>query len=232
MKTLTTAICVILFAAPFSASANSSSRTLVVKSGDTLSRLAMRHGTTVEALMKANNLKNPDRLFAGQKLELPTTDVAPQPSERTETDVPQTPKVKVTASREMSRSPSNHAEQSSRRRNVEKYVLLKHWVRDGETVIEIAETYGVTALAIIETNGIRRPNEVPTGMVLWIPRKRTRAPQVRAMKYFNDLKKSGTGKLVKGATRRTPSASLPKNPPTRRLARPKRQHRLGTIISP
>ena len=232
MKTLITAVFVILFAVPFSASANSSSRTLVVKSGDTLGRLAVRHGTTVEALMKANNLKNPDRLFAGQKLALPTADVAPQPSERAEVDHSQTPEVKAAAARETSRSPSNHAEQSSRRRHVEKYVLLKHWVRDGETVNEIAETYGVTALAIIETNGIRRPNEVPSGMVLWIPRKRTRAPQVRAMKYFNGLKKGGTDKLVKGTTRRTPSASLPKNPPARRLARPKRQHRLGTIISP
>ena len=229
MKTLITAFSVILFAVPFSAFANSNSRTLVVKSGDTLGRLAMRHGTTVDALMKANNLKNPDRLFAGQKLAIPTTDVAP---ERAEVDSSQTPEVKVSAAREMNRSPSNHAEQSSSRRHVEKYVLLKHWVRDGETVGEIAETYGVTALAIIETNGIRRPNKVPAGMVLWIPRKRTRAPQVRAMKYFNGLKKSGTDKLVKGTTRRIPSASLPKNPPTRRLARPKRQHRLGTIISP
>ena len=40
----------------------------VVKPGDVLSRIARRFGTTMEALIRANNLRNPDMLRVGQKL--------------------------------------------------------------------------------------------------------------------------------------------------------------------
>src|SRR4051794_9056930 len=43
-----------------------------IKSGDTLSALAQQHGTTVDALVKANpKIKNPDLIFAGDTLNIP-----------------------------------------------------------------------------------------------------------------------------------------------------------------
>jgi hypothetical protein len=42
----------------------------VVKSGDTVARIARAHGTTAQALRAANGLKN-DRLLVGMKLKLP-----------------------------------------------------------------------------------------------------------------------------------------------------------------
>ncbi|MFP2911555.1 LysM domain-containing protein [Pyxidicoccus sp. 3LFB2] len=42
-----------------------------VKSGDTLSGIAGRHGTSVAALQRANNISNPNRIFAGQRLTIP-----------------------------------------------------------------------------------------------------------------------------------------------------------------
>jgi len=42
----------------------------VVKSGDTLIRIAKVHGTTVKALKAANNLSN-DRILVGAKLKIP-----------------------------------------------------------------------------------------------------------------------------------------------------------------
>jgi len=42
----------------------------VVKSGDTLSRIAKIHGTTVKAIKAANNLTN-DRIVVGSKLKIP-----------------------------------------------------------------------------------------------------------------------------------------------------------------
>ncbi|MBM7116429.1 LysM peptidoglycan-binding domain-containing protein [Archangium primigenium] len=42
-----------------------------VRSGDTLSGIAARNNTTVDALAKANGIKNPDRLTAGQTLKMP-----------------------------------------------------------------------------------------------------------------------------------------------------------------
>ena len=42
-----------------------------VKSGDNLLRIAREHGVTVDAIVKASNLRNPDRLSIGQVLKIP-----------------------------------------------------------------------------------------------------------------------------------------------------------------
>jgi LysM repeat protein len=43
----------------------------VIKSGDSLTRIAKAHGTTVKALKTANGLEN-DRIVVGAKLKIPT----------------------------------------------------------------------------------------------------------------------------------------------------------------
>jgi LysM repeat protein len=43
----------------------------VVKSGDTLFSIAMRYGTTVQVIQTANNLPNPNAIYAGQVLTIP-----------------------------------------------------------------------------------------------------------------------------------------------------------------
>lgn len=50
-----------------------------VKSGDTLSRIAGRLGTTVKAIRSANGLKT-DRITVGQKLKVPVKAAAPAPA--------------------------------------------------------------------------------------------------------------------------------------------------------
>lgn len=42
-----------------------------IRSGDTLSHLAARFGTTVSALARANNIANPDLIYAGASLRIP-----------------------------------------------------------------------------------------------------------------------------------------------------------------
>lgn len=42
----------------------------VVKTGDTLSKIAKAHGTTVAKLVKINGVKNPNIIYAGQKIKL------------------------------------------------------------------------------------------------------------------------------------------------------------------
>ncbi|PZM64871.1 hypothetical protein DOE73_14970 [Paenibacillus dendritiformis] len=42
-----------------------------VKKGDTLSALARKYGTTVDAIAKANNISNVNLIFVGQKLTIP-----------------------------------------------------------------------------------------------------------------------------------------------------------------
>ena len=41
-----------------------------VKSGDTLSKIAAKHGTTYQKLASLNGIKNPDKIYAGQKLRI------------------------------------------------------------------------------------------------------------------------------------------------------------------
>ncbi len=51
--------------------ASSSSDPYVVRQGDTLSHVAIRTGSSVKALLEANNMKSPKDLRAGQKLVVP-----------------------------------------------------------------------------------------------------------------------------------------------------------------
>lgn len=44
----------------------------VVQAGDTLSEIAERFGITVRALVRANQLENPDRIHPGQELVIPS----------------------------------------------------------------------------------------------------------------------------------------------------------------
>lgn len=43
-------------------------KTYVVKTGDTLTKIANTYGTTVDALVKKNKIKNPNLIYPGQKL--------------------------------------------------------------------------------------------------------------------------------------------------------------------
>ncbi len=49
--------------------------TYIVRPGDTLSEIAVRHGTSVQALVKANNLQNANLIRVGQLLQIPDTSV-------------------------------------------------------------------------------------------------------------------------------------------------------------
>jgi len=49
--------------------------TYIVRPGDTLSEIAVRHGTTVQALVQANNLHNANLIRVGQLLHIPDTSV-------------------------------------------------------------------------------------------------------------------------------------------------------------
>ncbi|MEY3028879.1 MAG: hypothetical protein RL198_276 [Actinomycetota bacterium] len=56
----------------------------VVVSGDTLLRIANRFSTTVQAIQAANNITNPNRIFVGQVLRIPTQAVSPEPAPQPE----------------------------------------------------------------------------------------------------------------------------------------------------
>jgi len=67
-KVLLSAATVVGFTAATVATANAD--TVTVNAGDTLSNIALRNNTTVEALQQLNNLENINLIFLGQKIEV------------------------------------------------------------------------------------------------------------------------------------------------------------------
>lgn len=55
-----------------SSSSSSKTTTYKVKSGDTLSEIAVKYKTSVSKLVSLNKIKNPNKLYIGQKLKVPT----------------------------------------------------------------------------------------------------------------------------------------------------------------
>jgi len=56
---------------PATPPATGGTRTYVVRSGDTLSGIAVRFGVSLSALASANSIRNPSRIYVGQRLVIP-----------------------------------------------------------------------------------------------------------------------------------------------------------------
>lgn len=111
-----------------------------VQKGDTLYSLARRYGTTVETLMKLNNLRTPD-LRIGQVLRLPTPAGSPPPA----VPPPAPPS-----------SPAPSPQQAS------------HTVQKGDTLYSLARKYSVALQELMAANNLATP-DLLVGQVLRIP---------------------------------------------------------------
>jgi LysM repeat protein len=116
--------------------------THVVQPGETLSEIARMYGVTVEAVVEANNLDNPNAIREGQVLLIPSS-TAPAPTEE--------------ATRQPVPTPSSSVGQRI------------HVVQEGETLSEIARAYEVTVEEIVQANGLDNPNAISVGQALVIP---------------------------------------------------------------
>jgi len=100
----------------------------IVRHGDTLSSIARHLGVSLQALIQANGIRNPNLIFAGQRLVIPKDGGTCSSCGGT-----------------------------------------FHRVQRGETLYSIALRYGRTVWAIAHANGIRNPNVIYAGQVLRIP---------------------------------------------------------------
>jgi LysM repeat protein len=107
-----------------------------VKRGDTLTRIAARHGVTVDALMRANGLAGGQYIHAGQRLTIPGAASA------------------AAASSPVKEAPGATATSDT------------HIVGAGESLGEIAARFDTTVTALARLNGIANPSAIYTGQVL------------------------------------------------------------------
>lgn len=110
-----------------------------VQRGDTLSEIAVWHGTTVQALMYANGISNPNHIYVGQKLYIP--------SGYSGGHKPGHPGGPVGGPQ----------------------CAFYHTVQYGQTLAAIANYYGVNLYTLAQINAIYNANYVYTGQRLCIP---------------------------------------------------------------
>lgn len=124
------------------------SREYTVRRGDTLGQLALKFGVSQSELKKANGLKN-SNLRSGQVLMVPGTEVALE----TEEEVV----IKETVIKETA---PEHAS--------EVYIKKRYVVKPGDTLGNIAESFGVTVEEIKKASALKK-DTINNGDILLIP---------------------------------------------------------------
>lgn len=127
------------------------SQTYVVRGGDTLSSIAARFDVSLEALLVANGLNNPNTVFAGQVLTIPAAG-AGVPG----TGGPLSPNT-GTAGVIDATTPEPTPQ------------LATYTVAPGDSLTLIANTFNTTVEAILAVNAIPNPNSLRRGQVIFLP---------------------------------------------------------------
>jgi LysM repeat protein len=172
---------------------------VVVKSGDTLTSLSKRHGIAISRLVDLNDLADPNRIYAGQKLRVaPAATPAPPtaPAERSHTVrsgehlIGIARRYGVTVGALVA---ANGIANASRIYAGQRLAIpggatsaptagakapatpaappaaRSHTVSAGEYLIAIARHYGVSVAAIVTTNGLANASRIYAGQRLAIP---------------------------------------------------------------
>ena len=126
-------------AAGSSGSRGGGSGNYTVKPGETLSEIAERHGTSVQRLMQLNNLRSPQDLWAGSRIQVPGAAGASGGGGGTRTTT----------------------------------VKANYTVKPGETLSELAERYGTSVPRLMELNNLRGPQDLWAGSRIQVPITRT-----------------------------------------------------------
>ena len=165
--------------------------THVVQRGENLGGIAARYGTTVQAIMNANGLSNPNFVWVGQRLTIPGSGGGGYSGgssggvhvvQRGETLYSIALRYGTTTAALVSANGLRNANYiyagqrltipgaggSSRGGGAAPTSGAVHVVQRGETLYSIARRYGTTAAALATANGLRNPNFIYVGQRLTI----------------------------------------------------------------
>ncbi len=161
----------------------------VVRWGETVYLIALRYGTTTSAIVSANNLRNPDFVYAGQRLVIPTNGFSPSAGSTSIYVVRRGDRLSSIAARygttvsylaslnglrnpnfiwvgQRLKVPSSSATAVS---SQDQGSTTLHVVQRGEILASIARKYGTTVAAIAAANGLANPSFIYVGQRLTIP---------------------------------------------------------------
>ena len=171
---------------------NTGSVEYTVQSGDTLSAIARRYGTTVQELVDINNIQNPDLIYPGEKLRILTNSTIPGNEERGTGDIIYTVQRGNTLSQiareynvsvehivelndiedpnliypgqKLRITESNVTDLSP----VDNTIQVYYVVKEGDTLNRIARRFGITLNEILQYNDIQNPNLIYPGQTIKI----------------------------------------------------------------
>ena len=139
-----------------------SKKEYIVRAGDTLSKIAVRFGTTVEKLQKRNNLHS-DKILIGQKLIIsaPGESIAPgEAGEETESWISGEGEKKAVELKPLTTEETSEVEGTSG---------IVHVVQPDETIESIARLYAVSIEELADLNHLSQNDQVHPGQHLTIP---------------------------------------------------------------
>ena len=138
----------------------------VVKSGDSLSKIAAKHGVNARELAELNQIVDANKIRVGQKLLLPDYS---KPSQSPSAD-----KASGSSTKATSKAAASGA---------------TYEVKSGDSLSKIAAAHGVKTKALMEANNITDANKIRIGQKLTIPgegkagaAKAEKAPEAKAEK--------------------------------------------------
>ncbi|TDK58131.1 LysM peptidoglycan-binding domain-containing protein [Bacillus salipaludis] len=174
----------------------------VVQKGETLWAISQRYGITINQIVSANQLENPNQLVVGLALVIPTT-------YRTHTVRSGETLWMIAQKYGTSIQAIVQANQISNPSNINPGMILiiparTHIIQPGETLWQIAQRYGTTVQELIRINQIQNPNMIYPGMSLGIPFTK---PVIDVNAYTIDTGERG-GTLVREVGRYLTYSSL------------------------
>lgn len=171
---------------------NTESIEYTVQSGDTLSAIARRYGTTVQELVDINNIQNANLIYPGEKLRILTNSTTQGNEERGTGSITYTVKRGNTLS-QIARAYHVSAEHIVELNDIENPNLIYpgeklritesnvtdlspvdntiqvyYVVKEGDTLNGIARRFGITLNEILQYNDIQNPNLIYPGQTIKI----------------------------------------------------------------
>ena len=164
----------------------------IVKRGDILSRICVKHGIKQRDVLKLNPGLNPNLLYVGKKIRLPITSAAPAAAKPVK-------EAKDSPAKDV--KPAAKGDAANVKAPVTKKSAYKPYdgptkeyiVKSGDQIGKIALAYGITARALKEMNGLS-DNNIRVGQKLKVPAEKVKAEAKAAEPAAKDVKKDDAKK--------------------------------------